>query len=1245
MSYKERLFYHIPHFLLKLIDSEEKLKSLLCKPVKVWGTFLFIDISGFTILTETLSKYGREGTEVLTLEISSFFDRALESFTKNGGDVIKFGGDALTIFFEKDKNENEEENILRAINSSLESLRKLENYRTNTPFGTFFLKAKIGLSYGEASFLILGEADLKYDYIFYGEPVDLSAEAEHYAKSGEVVSDFKTLSFIEKYCNFEKRGEKFCLIMNIRKKVKERENFLRKTDNPEIFKDFFIPLVYEQILLGEEKILSEHRPIVSCFVSFPSDFLKVENNWHLLQQYFVRVNKALKGFGGTYNRMDMGDKGSKFLCFFGAPLNFADNEERALSFSIYLKKMEKELSHIKGQSIGLDSGVAFCGIVGASKRCEYTIMGDIVNVSARLMTLASKKILVTESLRSKGREKFVFSKKTKIALKGKSHEIIVSELIRPLSKKTFEVKKEGFFVGREGELKKLKKFLNGSGHLLIIFGEAGVGKSFLIKQFMKRFTQNDVYFDLIDVPIHEQESYFVLRKILDRVSLLSFNDEFNLNLLDEILKEKREFLFLVEVFLYGKTKSEEKLKSFSEEQKKELLSTLLALYLSKIEENFRKKAVLVIENFDRVSKEEMEIISMVWERSAFKKLKFIFVMRNKKVFPFKGDELELKGFTKEEIGKFVEEYFKNSNYPSELIEFLFERTNQNPFYIKEFLAIMKEKEIVKVNKDNFIIFNPELAFSVSKSLEDILLMKIDSLGTIEKNLLKVASCFGETFNIKRLSKIFYPKMKEEEIKERLMDLSYFGVERVSEDDFKFSSTIIQETLYNSILFTNKRSLHLQIGELIESESEHERNFEILSYHFSLGENYNKAFFYSLKSAQFFYLNQQYYKAKKYYTLAYDYGKKLKQKLIEEDILNYLKSLITTYEYDKAYEIIEELKNYNSDELLLKAKYFALTILDQKGDYIKEYEEAIRLYEEAEKMVQGEIAVLSIKYAISALIRIGKYDEALNLILEGFKKLNRYNLEREISNFYVLYGSILSLKGEYSKAKETYLKAKSNAEKLNDYEAMIRAYFGLSRCHLELNEPQNALEFSEKIFELSSKIGSRLNMLGAITTIAHCYTLLGKSNEALTLMKNNLYLVNEEKYPYFSIHFFNMFAYVFYFLKDLKMSLKYFRKALNVALKIKNAQLIIGGYYNCYEILREMGQGREGIKYLIKLVEDYSSSIEPQLLKKVGAELLALSTNDKEKNRFVRILKECGKRIKNESFFEELFTLDGISGGS
>lgn len=108
-----------------------------------------------------------------------------------------------------------------------------------------------------------------------------------------------------------------------------------------------------------------------------------------LQIIITAVQTALKHYEGVIRQFIIDDKGTVLIAAFGLPhYSHEDDPLRAVKSAMEIQQTLKA-SSIQ-TSIGITTGTAFCGSIGSSKRCEYSIVGDTVNLSARLMVAASK---------------------------------------------------------------------------------------------------------------------------------------------------------------------------------------------------------------------------------------------------------------------------------------------------------------------------------------------------------------------------------------------------------------------------------------------------------------------------------------------------------------------------------------------------------------------------------------------------------------------------------------------------------------------------------------------------------------------------------------------------------------------------------------------------------------------------------------------------------------------------------------
>jgi len=213
----------------------------------------------------------------------------------------------------------------------------------------------------------------------------------------------------------------------------------------------------------------------------------------MAQQALAIGLKALEQFEGSLRQMMMDDKGLTILAVFGLPPWSHENEASfALKAALQMNQKMKEagFTHF---SFGVASGVVFTGKVGSELRCDHTVLGDCVNMAARLMCskLATNGILCDEATYVATRNLFQFFTPDPILVKGKSVPINVykPESERALDVNTtlaaFDPNMEKTLIGRQAERELMKSLverlvsgpINAPSSTVVIEGESGQGKT------------------------------------------------------------------------------------------------------------------------------------------------------------------------------------------------------------------------------------------------------------------------------------------------------------------------------------------------------------------------------------------------------------------------------------------------------------------------------------------------------------------------------------------------------------------------------------------------------------------------------------------------------------------------------------------------------------------------------------------------------------------------------------------------
>lgn len=235
---------------------------------------------------------------------------------------MKFGGDAILCFFPEEKNYSEKSSLFNAIFSGAEMQKKMQHFQNiKTPVKKFSLKMKIGIAYGEVLLAGVGNPTLRCDYVFAGEPVDKTSEAEHFAKAGEIILAMPNLEANIYDLRIEKVVEGFYRLLDI--SHSSNCHMPSKVTNygvPTALSSYLIKEVYEMVSSGFTKYVGALLDVVSVFMQFKG-FQYSKENFDLIKfnDFFATVMEAIHKYDGRLNRISMGDKGSTFLILFGAP--------------------------------------------------------------------------------------------------------------------------------------------------------------------------------------------------------------------------------------------------------------------------------------------------------------------------------------------------------------------------------------------------------------------------------------------------------------------------------------------------------------------------------------------------------------------------------------------------------------------------------------------------------------------------------------------------------------------------------------------------------------------------------------------------------------------------------------------------------------------------------------------------------------------------------------------------------------
>ncbi len=1111
------------------------------------GTFravvLFVDLSGFTPLTETLMGRGHEGAEALSRILNEIFHPLVERVYARGGFIPYFAGDAFTAIFPDDNPDM----VKAALGSALAAR---DYFRTRSfQFGDFEIGLKIGLSEGMIEWGIVGRR--RRAFFFRGTPIDRSALNQSKAKGmgySIVLDQALYESLPEGLAEVRPIDEEAFFLENASvPSLTPAQPALDRKFDPTLAVDFLPDALFHNNLEGE------FRTVLSIFISF-----RGLQSYRELNQFAGIVLEQAHNFQGYFKEIEFGDKGGVMVIFFGAPRSFENNQDRALEFvSTIQQETEALQKRFKLQlRMGLTLGTAFTGIVGGEERCQYAAVGNRVNLSARLMSYAQwGEILVDQEIYKN--KHFRFIHRGDIKYKGIQGNIPTYKLVG--RNEDQRIVYRGVMVGREQVMRQIIDFAGPlfeyrSAGLAFIFGEAGIGKSRLTYELQKALVSTDrlqwqicqadqilrkpfnpfIYFlknYFHQSPETSSESnleQFESRFQQLETRLLDLKDQKAKQLHTELVRTKSVLAAQVGIVFFDSLWEQL-------DAKGRYQNIILAITNLILSEAICKPMVLEMEDahwLDENSQELLQELLRQLNRYPLMLLitsRFMDDGRHPKFFdpsfarslkiPFL--EVDLDSLSKEATQAFAE-FQLGSPISSDLLNLLVRATNGNPFYLEQLLEYFQEQKLL-IKQDNAWTLEDE-NISLSSSINSILMARIDLLSNLVKETVKAAAVIGREFELPVLSEVM--KSNDEFIQangrsEELLEEQIDQAERsqiwraMSELRYIFRHSLLREAVYGMQLRTRLEHLHFLIAQAIEKLYANRlmERYADLAFHYEQANANEKACEYLRKAADYAknnYQNQQaldyYERLLKLFHAPRDEQRKIQTHLKKGRVLELIG------QWDKALKSFEsalEMAKQTRDALLLGQTNNHLgRVLMLKGEYLdasRFLQQALHLFEtlDDQKGISSALGNLG-----NLFFRQGSYQEAKDHFLRSIEISRK---EKDIiidAQIVANLGLTYMNQGHYDEGIRAQRSELSRYQETKDKQGMATIYTFLGIVYLEKGDYDEALKSFQAGLDLSQELGNKQLHSIATGNIGIVYERKGHFDLAMQHYVHDLELVEE-----------------------------------------------------------------------------------------------------------------------------------------
>jgi class 3 adenylate cyclase/tetratricopeptide (TPR) repeat protein len=1091
---------------------------------------LFIDVAGFTPMSEALTNSGSYGTEELTRILNGWLDTMASLVSLYGGAVAEFAGDALTAVFWPGA-ETRRPTERRAVGCALSMQAEMARFQAvNTRAGTFDLAMKAGLGAGPLLVSIMGDPAIRLGYVLAGPALDRAARAEQHARRGEVVVDHRLLQGGLDAEVLERRGP-WSVVRRLHGSVSPVGPAPVDSvdeDTARRLAPFLHPAIAERLRSGRREFVNEHRKVTVAFVGVPQLAMDDPGSAAALQRFLAAAVRVIDRYGGHLRQVATADKGSLLVACFGAPVSHEDDEERAVRCCL-------ELLRLPGGPFraGVTTGFVYCGEVGSNSRREYSVIGDSVNLASRIMQAANPgQLLIDRPTHKRVRHTTVYDELAPIRVKGKSGPIDVWTVHavrdRPGGSPATSAIPQAL-VGRDGEVARTRALMAraraGEGQVVCLAGEAGIGKSRLGAEVVRMaealgfavhtgacrshgtttsyLVWRSVWSDLLELdtslPIAEQAA-----QLTRRIALLDGGSGQRAPLLGPVVN-----LPMTDSELTA---------SLDPQSRDELLRSLLLECLRS--RTATAPLLLVLDDCHWIDPASYGLLEFLGQHVIDQPVLILAIARRTVGDPSPLASLsQLPRFTELRLGELAgtdaerlvelrlrQRYGADTVAAPEVVRRLTDRGEGNPFYLEELVSYLHDRDIDP--RDPRALATLELP----EGLQRLVMARIDRLGEGERATIKVASVIGRRSRARWISESYPPAGTPEEVEDHLQRLDELDLMPLRtappEPEYQFKHAITQEVAYQSLTFQLREALHERVGLFIERTYPDRlaQYVDMLAYHYGRTRRVDK--------------QQIWFRAA---------GDAAKAAFANEAAVGYYDRLLPLQPEEQAGEVLVELgaiwhltgKWTEAEQAYRRAMELAsrtgrrdvlATSQRDLGDlfmYTQSYAEAVswlsRAADEFERLGDRQGLSRTLGRITFALYQQGSYDEALVMAERHLAMATEVGDLAGVSSALNHTGLVRLHSGQTAAAMTLLQEALETAKTAGDRRGLLYAAGNLGLVHLGRGDHIQAVSYCREALAVAQEMGERQTAGVYIGNMGDVYRQQGDWAQATTCFVHALWI--------------------------------------------------------------------------------------------------------------------------------------------
>ena len=1017
---------------------------------EVEGTLAFVDISGFTKMTERLARHGRIGAEEMNDLLDTCFSRLLAVAYADGAGLIKWGGDAVLLLFDGPDHQARAARAAYRMRATLRSIGRL-----SSTAGLVSLRMSVGIHTDTFLFFLVGEDHR--ELLIAGPAATRTVSMESIATAGEIVVSGETAAGLDPRVVGAPTGEGFLL----RREPDVRHPF--EAPAPDVHGiDIGLtlsPPVRDHLRSGS--VDAEHRNLAVAFVEISGVDELVQRSGPggtaLALDATVRaVQRACARHGVTFLESDISADGVKLLLIAGAPASTGRDDDAML---LAMREV-MDAPHVPNLRIGVNTGNVFVAVFGPTFRRTYSIKGDAVNLAARVMGKAAHgQILATQAVVDRCRTGFDLEALEPFLVKGKAKPV-QAFAVGAAGRSVLVEQDRTPLVGREAEMMTLLEALDAAverrGSIVDIVGEPGMGKSRLIDELTSRAGALTVL--IAHCERYESTTpYFPFRSMLRE--LLGVRDDdvddkgLAQRLIDRIEANAPDLLpwlpllaIPLDVWVPPTPEVEGLDDEFVRARMADVLDRFLELVLP-------TPTLIVFDDVHWMDDASADLLRRIAASVPRRPWMVCLTRRWEEAGLRLPSEVEaitlaLEPLDPDRATALIETATESDPLPPHVMAALTERSGGNPLFLRELVSATKQSGSLD---------------ALPATVEELMASQIDRLAPADRALLRYASVLGASFEAAMVTAMLADDgwRVDEAMWPRLSGF----VGRDADGGMRFKHALIRDAAYGALPFRRRRELHCRVGTAIELDHgpNAEDHAELLSLHFHAAQEYVRAW--------------------KYSRLA---GERAQEKFALVEAADF---------YRRALESARAMKLGGTIDVA--GVYEAMgDVQDRLGAYAEATKafRAARLLRCGGPVAEARLSLKEARIQEAA----GRYSNAVRWVRRGERTLGGIgtpDATRQRAQLAVWLAVLRQSQGKHVDAVAACERAIELAEEAGDRDALAHAYYILDWTLFDLGQPDRA-QFSERALEIYRELGDLAGQAVVYNNLGALAYYRGRWGEAL-----------------------------------------------------------------------------------------------------------------------------------------------------